>query len=219
MALSHSYSSIKDFEGCPKRYHEVRILKKFKSQDTDATRYGTEAHSAFEHFVRDSTPLPPAFERYRSFVEPLRAITGERFCERKMAITETFAPCEFFAKDVWFRGIPDLLIVNGRTARVVDYKTGKSSRYADTAQLELLAGMVFAYHPEVEVVKGLLLFVVPGDVVKADFKREDFAQIMSKWAGRANAVEAALRSGVWNPRPSALCRFCPVASCPNHPGV
>lgn len=215
MALAHSYSSIKDFEGCPRRYHEVRILKNFKSKDTEATLYGTAVHKAFEEYVRDGAELPPQYSQFKRFVEPLAKLKGTVLCEEKMAIKADFTPCGFFDKDVWFRGIPDYLHINsaGTVARVADYKTGKSSRYADPGQLELLSAMIMSYYPKVEVVRGVLLFVVVGDIVKAEFRREQFPEIMSKWAGRANDIEAAVDHGVWNPRSSALCRFCPVHSC------
>jgi len=215
MALAHSYSSIKDFEGCPRRYHEVRILKNFKSKDTDATLYGTAVHKAFEEYVRDGAELPPQYSQFKRFVEPLAKLKGTVLCEEKMALKADFTPCGFFDKDVWFRGIPDYLHINsaGTVARVADYKTGKSSRYADPGQLELLSAMIMSYYPKVQVVKGVLLFVVVGDIVKAEFRREQFPEIMSKWAGRANDIEAAVDHGVWNPRSSALCRFCPVHSC------
>ena len=102
MALAHSYSSIKDFEGCPRRYHEVRILKKFKSKDTEATLYGTAVHKAFEDFIKDGVELPPTFAAYRPFVEPLAVAAGTIMCEERMAIRADFSPCGFFDKDVWF---------------------------------------------------------------------------------------------------------------------
>ena len=220
MALAHSYSSVKDYEGCARRYHEVRILKKFKSQDTQATLYGTAVHSAFEHYIKDGTPLPEQFAQFQPFVEPLAAVDGEIRCEDKMAIRVDFSPCGFFDKDVWFRGIPDYLAIStsGKTARVADYKTGKSSRYADTAQLELMAAMVMLHHPTVDKVKGALLFVVVGDIIKAEYTRVQLPEILSKWAGRAGAIEKAVEVGVWNPRSSALCKFCPVSSCEHHHG-
>ena len=167
MALAHSYSSIKDFEGCPRRYHEVRILKKFKSKDTDATLYGTAVHKAFEDYVRDGEELPAKYSQFKRFVEPLAKLEGTILCEEKMAIRADFSPCEFFDKDVWFRGIPDYLHINkaGTVARVADYKTGKSSRYADPGQLKLLTAMIMSYYPDVQIVKGVLLFVVVGDVI------------------------------------------------------
>jgi len=220
MALAHSYSSIKDFENCPRKYHEVRILKKFKSQDTTATLYGTAVHSAFEHFIKDGAPLPETFANYKPFVEPLAAFDGDIRCEEKMAIRADFSPCGFFDADVWFRGIPDYLAISksGKTARVADYKTGKSSKYADTAQLELMAAMVMMHHPEVDTAKGALLFVVANDIIKAQYTRAQLPTILSKWAGRAGAIEAAVDAGVWNPRSSPLCKFCPVTYCENHHG-
>jgi hypothetical protein len=220
MALAHSYSSIKDFEGCARRYHEVRILKKFKSKDTEATLYGTAVHKAFEDYVRNGTPLPESYKQVQPFVEPLARAEGDIRCEERMAIRADFTPCEFFDKDVWMRGIPDYLAINHEKgiARVADYKTGKSSRYADTAQLELMAAMVMMHHPEVNTVKGVLLFVVISDVIKAEFRRADLPTILSKWAGRADAIEKAVDVGVWNPRSSALCKFCPVSTCEYHRG-
>jgi len=213
MALAHSYSSVKDYEGCARRYHEVRILKNFKSQDTQATLYGTAVHKAFEDYIKDGTPLPEQFAQFQPFVEPLAAVDGEIRCEDKMAIRADFSPCGFFDKDVWFRGIPDYLAINksGKTARVADYKTGKSSKYADTAQLELMAAMVMMHHPEVDTVKGALLFVVANDIIKAQYTRAQLPTILSKWAGRAGAIEAAVDAGVWNARPSGLCKFCPLS--------
>jgi hypothetical protein len=220
MKLAHSYSAIRDFEGCPRRYHEVRILKKFKSKDTEATLYGTAVHKAFEDFIKDGAALPAAFEAYRKFVEPLAALDADIHCEEKMGIRADFTPCGFFDADVWFRGIPDYLAISrsGEVARVADYKTGKSSRYADTAQLELMAAMVFIHYPQVQKVKGALLFVVVGDIIKAEYTRDQLPVILSKWAGRASAIEGALEVGVWNARSSALCKFCPVSSCEHHHG-
>lgn len=216
--LAHSYSAIKDFENCARKYHEVRILKNFKQSDTEATLYGTAVHLACEEFIRDRKPFPPQFAQFQRFVEPLAAIEGDIYCEERMAIRADFTPCGFFDKDVWFRGIPDFLAVNRERgiARVADYKTGKSSRYADTAQLELLAAMIMAHHPEVNTVKGVLLFMVVGDVIRAEYTRAQLPEIWSKWAGRANAIEKAVELNVWNPRSSALCKFCPVASCPHN---
>jgi hypothetical protein len=213
MALAFSYSAIKDFQNCPRKYHETRILKKFKQAESEATLYGTEAHKAFELYIQDGTPLPERFSQFERFVEPLTKIKGEIKCELKLGITADFKPCAFFAKDVWFRGLPDYLALNHATgvARVVDFKTGKSARYADTSQLELMAAMIMIHYPSVTTVKGLLLFVVADDIVKAEFSRDQLSGILSKWAGEASLIESAVENGVWNPKPSGLCRFCPLS--------
>lgn len=218
MPLAHSYSSIKQFENCPRQYNEVRILKNFKQQETEATLYGTAVHKAFEDYIKERTPLPPQFAQFQRYIDPLAAIEGDIRCEEKMGIRADFSPCGFFDKDVWFRGIPDFMAINParRVARVADYKTGKTSRYADKAQLELMAAMIMAHFPEVDTVKGVLLFVVAGDIIRAEFTREHLPDILSRWAGRAIAIENALALNVWNPRSGPLCKFCPVTTCDHH---
>ena len=218
MQLQHSYSSVKQFDNCSRQFYEMRILKKFKSKDTDATLYGTAVHKAFEEYIRDQTPLPETFECYRKYVEPLAAIQGDIRCEEKLGIRRDFSPCGFFDPDVWFRGIPDFLAINHDTgvARVADYKTGKSSRYADPDQLELMAAMVMQHHADVHTVKGALVFVVANAVVKAEFTRAQLPEILSKWGGKASMIETVMEKGVASARPSGLCRFCPVSTCPHY---
>lgn len=218
MALAHSYSSVKQFENCPRQYHHIKILKDFKSEPTEATLYGTAVHKAFEEYILHRKPLPPQFAQFERYINPLAAIEGEIKCEEKMGIRADFSPCGFFDKDVWFRGVPDFMAINRdkRLARVADFKTGKSSRYADKGQLELMAAMIMSHYPEVDTVKGALLFVVVGDIIRTEFTRAHLPDIFSRWAGRAGAIEKALELNVWNPRSGPLCKFCPVTSCDHH---
>jgi hypothetical protein len=209
--LIHSHSSIKDFQGCARRYQQVRILKRFKSQPTEATTYGNLVHEAIEKFLKDGTELPEHLQRHTEVLEGIRDMPGQRFCEEKLGLRKDFTPCGFFDKDVWFRGIPDLLVVNNEIAWLADWKTGKSSRYADISQLELMAAMTMAHHPSVLKVKAMLFFLVPGDVIQARYYREQMPDILSRWAGHAAAIEDTVAVDVWNATPSGLCKFCPVS--------
>lgn len=212
MTLKHSYSGIKDFENCQRKYHATRILKKYPQQDTTATKYGKQAHEAFEIYVRDGVDLDPRFAQFAKFMEPMRALTGEKLCEYKMGLTHALEPCAFDAPNVWLRGIADLIVLNRAkgTARVVDYKTGKSSRYADTAQLELMAAMLMMHFPEIEHVKGALLFVVADDIVKGEYDRKDLSTILSKWVAKTAAIEQCVALDKWDASPSGLCKYCPL---------
>lgn len=91
------------------------------------------------------------------------------------------------------------------------HNTGKSARYADPDQLELMAAMVMVHYPHIEEVRGVLVFLVAKDVVHKVYTRAQLPEILSKWAGKAARIEAAVESGVWNPRKGSLCRFCPVS--------
>ena len=46
MTVKWSHSALKDYEGCARRYHEVKVLKHYPFKDTQATLYGKEVHKA-----------------------------------------------------------------------------------------------------------------------------------------------------------------------------
>lgn len=100
--------------------------------------------------------------------------------------------------------------MNGKTAWVADWKTGKSSRFADTSQLELMAAMAMVHFPEVQAVKGMLFFLVANDIIQASYKRADLPEILSKWTGYADQVDEMNAENPWPAKPSGLCKFCPV---------
>jgi len=124
------------------------------------------------------------------------------------------SPCGFADKDVWCRGIADLLIIDddNLTARVVDYKTG-NNKYPDREQLKLMALMVFAHFPHIRRVSGALLFVVKNDIAKASFLVGEAEEYWWDYRERVARIEQAHESGVWNPRPTPLCGWCPVMTC------
>lgn len=209
-----SYSRMKGFETCPKQYYHVTVRKEYPFQETDATRYGTAFHKAAEDFMRDGTPVPERFAFAQPILDALAAKPGDRHCELKMGLTADLEPCSFFAKNVWFRGIVDLLIIDGDRAFIVDYKTGKSAKYADKGQLELMALCVFKHFPQVKRVKAGLVFVIADAMVKEDYHVDAEAELWTPWVLRYAAMEKAHEADVWNPKPSGLCRkHCPVVEC------
>jgi len=191
----------------------MKVLKEFEDVETDAMRYGTQMHEAAEHYVRDRTPLPSEFEYVHSALDSLLSIKGDRLCEYKMGLTENLKPCGFFAPDVWWRGIADLLILNGDKAFIIDYKTSKNTNYADTRQLDLLAGATFIHYPEVKKVKSALSFVVCKGFITKDHTVDMYKSYMSVFDSELERIEVALEKDVWNPVESGLCGFCPVTSC------
>jgi hypothetical protein len=131
-----------------------------------------------------------------------------------MGLTENLEPCGFKDPKVWWRGIADLVIINGTRAKVLDYKTGKNAKYADKGQLELMALAMFKHFPLVEQVDAGLLFVVSKDFITAKYTLADVPALWEKWLKAYNQLKASYASNVWNPRPSGLCRkHCVVLEC------
>ena len=209
-----SYSKMKNFDTCPKQFYHVTVLKEHPFKETSATKYGNEFHKAAENFIGKDEPLPRDFKFAHKMLQALKDKPGEKRCELKMGITEDLKPCGFFDKKVWFRGIVDLAILDGDRAFIVDYKTGKSARYADPDQLQLMSLCIFAHFPQIKRTKGGLVFVLADEFVKADFDVNDHDAMWARWFKKYASMEQAFKNNVWNPIPSGLCRqYCPVVEC------
>ena len=213
--VTWSHSALKDFEGCPRRYHEVKVLNRYPFQETEATYYGKEFHTAAELYIRDGTPLPPQFSYAQEVLDALLAKPGRKLCEYEMGITPDLQPCSFNDKGRWVRGIADLLIIDddNLTATVVDYKTG-NNRYPDLDQLKLMSMMVFKHFPAITEVRGALLFVVKNSMTKHNVKREDEEKLWWKYRERVASIAGCMDTGVWRPKQSGLCKkYCQVLTC------
>lgn len=218
MRVTWSHSSLKDFEGCARRYHEVKVLNKHPFKDNEHTIYGKELHKAAEEYIRDGTPIPKQFDFVTPTLDALLAKPGRKLCEHEMALTKDLEVCDFNDSNRWVRGIADLLIINddNMTARVVDYKTG-NNKYPDRDQLVLMSLMVFAHFPHIRKVKSALLFVVKNDIVKTEMTREETEDAWWRYRERVAKLETAHETGVWNPTQTPLCGWCPVTSCEFNP--
>jgi hypothetical protein len=195
--ITWSHSALKDFEGCPRRYHEVKVLNNFPFQETEATNYGKQFHTAAEFYIKDGTPMPPEFEYAKDMLDALIAKPGRKLCEYEMGLTRDLQPCDFHDKNRWVRGIADLLIIDDEnlTARVVDYKTG-NNKYPDRDQLKLMSLMVFKHFPHIRKINSALLFVVKNDMVKASMAVDE---VDAGW------WEYRERVASWNSAPHPAC--------------
>tara|TARA_E500000305_G_C4007787_1_gene230957 strand:+ start:234 stop:959 length:726 start_codon:yes stop_codon:yes gene_type:complete len=209
-----SYSRIKAFEQCPKQFYHLKVAKDYEEPQTEAMFYGNDFHSSAEHHVRDNVPLPAKFSYAQKAIDALKGKRGNRLCEYEMGLTADLEPCGFRSKNVWFRGIADLIILDSELAWVVDYKTGKSARYADKGQLELMSLAVFKHFPAVKKVRAGLLFVVSNEFIRDTYNEEDAPSLWEKWLSDFARMEKAYESDTWNAHPSGLCkRHCAVLEC------
>lgn len=208
-----SYSSIKLFEQCPKKYYHLKVAKDVKDEPGEAADYGTAVHLVAEEYIRDGTPVPEKYAYMRPLLEVLARLPGDKHCELKLGLRKDFTPCDFFAEDVWYRGIVDLLVIDGDRAWMVDYKTGRSARYADTKQLDLMAGAVFSHFPNVMQIRSSLLFVVCNELVPKKHIITERSHYLSVFNSQLSQLEDAMDSGVFNAKSGPLCGWCPCTDC------
>lgn len=212
-SFAWSWSRLKSYETCPKRYYHYDVVKDV--QEAATPNEGLAAHRAYDLRISEGKKLPLGLTHHEPILAKLDALPGEHYAEQKLALTDEFKPTGFFSPNVWFRTVLDFCMIHGHTAAVIDYKTGKPA--SDTTQLQLMSATVMHYVPEVERVRARLLFLNHGHAERADFNREDVSGI---WAGilpRVRRLQKAQIEQEYPPKPSGLCvRYCSVVSCPFH---
>jgi hypothetical protein len=195
------------------------VAKDVKDEGSEATIYGKELHKAAEDYIKDGTPIPPQFAFIQDTVDALKKIPGEKHTEIELGVSNKggrLNPCGFYDKDAWYRGIADLLIVNGDEGYLVDYKSSKNAKYADLKQLDLLAGAVFAHFPELKTLKSALIFVVSNEFVNKEHSSMHKMAYFEHVRFDLERLETALKTGVWNAVAGPLCGWCPVKTCHNY---
>jgi CRISPR/Cas system-associated exonuclease Cas4 (RecB family) len=210
-----SYSSLKDYLNCPKQYYHLKVAQDYVKKPTENMLYGSEVHKALEDYVRDGKPLAKNYERFKAVLDELIAIPGTKYPEHKMALTREKKVCAFDDKERWVRGIVDLLIVDGDTAYIVDYKTG-NNRYPDPKQLKLMALMTYAHFPEVNQIKAGLLFILRNAFVPEEYERNQIDELWTPFNQDITRLELSYENSAWPASPSGLCGWCPVDSCKFH---
>lgn len=213
-----SYSSIKTFEQCPKKYYHTKVAKDFVDKGGVAARYGGDVHKAAEDFFRDGVPIPEKYNKFTPVFTKLLTLPGDFYPEYEMGLRriealDKYETCDFHDADCWYRGIADLLIVNGQKGRLIDFKTGKNARYADVKQLDMMAAAAFVHFPALEELHSALLFIVSDEIVQKIHHRRRFNDYVNTFEGSLARLEVAKQKDVWNPSSGPLCRFCPVQTC------
>ena len=207
-----SYSSLKQYQNCPKQYYEIRVAKNYTVKENQAMLYGKEVHTALEEYVRDGKPLAKNYLRFKPVVDSLINIDGEKFCEYEMALNYNREPCDFHDKNRWVRGIADLVIIDGEQAYIVDYKTG-SNKYPDPKQLKLMAIMLFTQMPDIIKIKAGLLFVMKNSFLDEEYHRSDMDKLWKSFEAPLSRLETSYDYDQWQPNPTPLCGWCSVDSC------
>ena len=207
-----SYSALKEYENCPRKYYEIRVAQNYTVIPSEKMIYGTEVHKALEDYVKDGKELALNYLRFKPAADALIDIPGEKYPEYEMALYKDKTKCDFTDDGRWVRGIVDLLIVDNEYAFIVDYKTG-SNKYPDLKQLKLMALMTFVHFPQVNKIKAGLLFVMHNSFLTEEYVRSDIDKYWKSFEQSLGRLNNSYELNVWQANPTPLCRFCPVKNC------
>lgn len=214
---SWSYSKLKNYFTCPKRHYEIDILKSYveATQPGGPLEEGNAAHDALAKACTGKEPLPIRFSHYQHWVDRVRSGPGELLVEQKYAITRDFRATTYFARDVWYRGIGDIVRIDGPVALILDWKTGKILE--DSVQLMLMAQCLFSHYPNLKRVRSEFVWLKEDCTTPEVFDRSEVADQWTDLLPRVNELEGASKTLTYPPKPGGLCKkHCVVTACPFH---
>lgn len=225
--IALSYSRLSTFEQCESKFDHLYVSRTVKDSDNEFTIYGNRVHGALEEYGREvdrgvavATDMLSDGEKYAEiakFIPCANTILkqpGKKYFELRMSIKADRTPCEWNDPDVWLRGIADILVINGDTAFVGDWKTGKVRD--NPVQLKLFACMVMALFPDVNIVKTAFIWLVYNEITGDRFTRAMLPDLWATLDPRLAAVQQAVDLGVFRTKPSGLCNWCPAKGiCPD----
>lgn len=215
-SFSFSYSRLRNFENCPKQFFHLDVAKDVKREDSEQILWGNAVHKALADRIDKGTALPKGMESFEKW--PSKIISGSNgriLVEQKLAITEALEPCEWFARNAWYRGIGDVIKLVGDVALIIDWKTGKILE--DSVQLALMAQTVFSHYPEVQRVRSIFVWLKEDAETVEDFSRDDMVGLWNVLHPRLQHMKNAQETMTYPPKPGGLCRkYCPITFCPHH---
>jgi hypothetical protein len=214
-----SYSALNNFENCPRQFHETRVLKRVSTPRSEQLVWGDRVHKMLEHLFRTNPGrdnMPESVKGWGKVVGPLleaARLADKVLVEEDFALTRELTRTGTFAADVWVRSKADLVLLYGRKAVVVDWKTGK--RKDDSVQLRLSAAILMAAYPEVDTVETMFVWLADDcSIDRQTLTRVDVPAIWAELTPRVSAFEASFVADNFPPRQSGLCRaHCPVMTC------
>lgn len=212
-----SFSSLKTFEQCPKKYYHLKVAEDVQDSAGTAAVYGLRFHKAAEEYGKNGKKLPKEFKSQKKLLDTLLSIKGDKYFELEMGIEktgeDTYIPCEFNSEKRWWRGIADYVVVDGAKGFSIDYKTSKSAKYADIRQLDAVAAALFLKFPELDEIKSGLVFTECNDFIRKTHYRENLDTYLLRFKPSLEMLENCLKTNTWNAKDGPLCGWCPVVQC------
>lgn len=213
---SWSYSKYKNFNTCPKRHYEIDIAKNYIDSG-EGMAAGNLVHDLLAKACSGKQDLPETHKYLQKWVDVVRAFPGDLFVEQKYAITRQFKPTTYFARDVWYRGIADVVSIlpDKKIAKARDWKTGKVLE--DPVQLMLMAACLFVHFPSLQRVITEYVWLKDECTSVEVFDRAEVARELSAILPGVDKLEQAAKTLTYPPTPNGLCmKYCKVTSCPFH---
>jgi len=223
MTMAWSYSRLSDFERCALQFQHKYVLKTIKFETNKAMEEGKRKHKMLERdTIRAINGQPFACDEM-SHVHPMlkKFVDGHMAVaiEQQLAFNKKLNPVDWFAKDVWFRAIVDMVgrknilsPLQDHTASVIDWKSGQYRPAED--QLKIYNMSTMLKWSQVMTVTSALVFI---DQKKSSppltSSRLDLNSLVHEFGDRSEAIQIAVEKDTWEPTKNWGCKWCGVHDC------
>jgi hypothetical protein len=207
-----TYTNLHTFRDvCEEQFQRRYIKRDQEFVETEAIRFGNEAHAAMEKRVGQGKVLPDHLREWEKHATPF-----DRYdvaCEQKLAINAKGQVTGYWDKDCFFRGKSDAVVMLNDKALLTDWKTS-DPKYEDPFELQTNALLLKAKHPTLRAVVGRYIYLKHNQIGRM----HDLSDFQATWLEinrLMNLVAEKRQSGIWEKRKSGLCGWCSVEDCPN----
>ena len=202
----HSYTSMKTYDICPLQYWHRRINKTYEEKHSPQILEGWRVHEAFEKALKDGKPLPPDLTKYAPLLETFEQ---PYFVEMQLAVDKDFHACKYFDDRARFRAVLDVVRIDGDSAKIIDWKTGKVRE--DPMQLQGNAAILMEHFPTVKRVSACFIWLKYNKMTLVHTDQKERDKIRQNLLERMMEIED---DNEYVPTPSYMCRWCPAyADC------
>lgn len=216
--FSWSHTALSQFKTCPRQYSAARYYLTTKFEETDATRWGNRVHKALELRLLQGTPLPKEMAQWEKYCKAFETNTEKLdavlHAEMQVAITNNFAPVDWFDKTAWGRCMGDVVIDAGDTVYIYDWKTGKIRE--DSEQLGTNAAFFALKFPDAKKFVTKYIWLEHDQITGQDFSIEEIPAIWDDRLSQIINIMECWQAEEFPCRRSGLCNgWCQVTDCEN----
>jgi len=211
---SWSFSSKKEFDTCPYKFHHKLILKTPKPPEPEDSplKRGLAMHKLAENYMNgDSSEVPEELIGMKHVFEDAytEAHNSTFRAEEPWAFTSRWRSTDWYGKDVWLRMALDLQIgTSGESTRIVDFKTGKKdgNELSHMIQGQLYAVGALVKNPELQEASVEFWYLDHGTTTRKVWKRKQIETLHKRW----NAIGKKITSvEILQPTPTKFgCKYC-----------
>ena len=208
--LVWSYSFLSTYLRCRLQAEARYVTRTYPYKESPEMKFGNDVHKAAEHYIKGvlkPEDIEKNYAAYKPLFDKAKAMRGISAAEHEMGLTREWRQTGFKASDVWGRCKIDFYVINGDSAVILDWKTGKI--WEDPFELEIQALFLSIFYPAVKNIAGMYVWLKDGkfgDVY-------NLGPTIYETQKKIENIMSRINMEVWHASKNALCGWCEHSHC------